>query len=136
MSTLRIETLTFCGQIMPFEVDVKNGAVTVPDHTKNAFHEDVRQHLYQHAVGYMALRVRDRDVMKRAFELVADADDWKNPINARFHVQNMIDAGVIFSEVILSIEYYTATLPFWEVGEDGWYEIKAEGYRRGPAGDH
>ena len=73
--------------------------------------------------------------LKAAFDRVSDKADWKAPINARVKINadharemNLIEAAIVF---------YTATTTFWHWDEAGkeWI-VSADGYRRGPCGDH
>jgi hypothetical protein len=68
------------------------------------------------------------DQIKAAFDLVADPDHWKNPIDA------IIDRGQ--QEVVaVAISWYTATpAEFEETDDPDKVRVIAEGYFNGPAG--
>ena len=79
--------------------------------------------------------------MERVFNYFADKDDWKNPINLSISFAVMCDAGWSRELINKSIEHYTATTPKWsairhtEYGYPVEWNVKADGYRMGPAGD-
>lgn len=136
MSQLRIENETFCGIVMPFDVHVATGFVTIPDSTLTQFHQDTRPFLRAHAEKLMSLRLENQAVLQNAFDLVADPDDWKGPILFRFSIFDLVRTGVTLPEVLYGIKHFTATAPLLEAAGNGWYTVSAEGYRMGPAGDH
>ena len=68
--------------------------------------------------------------MKKAFDAVANPNDWKAPIAASM-------TGESVNVVVAAIKFYTATVP--EVTLDVAtmrYHVHSDGYRNGPAGDH
>lgn len=83
----------------------------------------------------------DRETLAAAFDLVCNKNDWKAPIDC---IVKIPEASV--KETISdAIEFFTATVAKWElIGGDPhgpiatrglWWRVRAEGYRRGPAGD-
>jgi hypothetical protein len=71
-----------------------------------------------------------RTALKKAFDAVADPDDWKAPIEATIH-QSMLDVTA------KAIWFFTGTSCRERVRwNDGRVAIEATGYRMGPAGDH
>ncbi len=68
--------------------------------------------------------------LRKAFDSIADADDWKNPIAA-------IMPGEYVSIAVASIVFYTATVPKISLDVKTMkYLVTSDGYRAGPAGDH
>lgn len=82
------------------------------------------------------------DKLETAFQLVQPATHWKDPIDARVGTDTMSVANLRLVDIVESIEFHTATLPrvsvlgFDPKGKGLIYSFKADGYRRGPAGDH
>lgn len=80
-----------------------------------------------------------RDLMKTAFDVVCDAQDWKNPIKISADVglwaRLCKQLGITTENVIESIEFFTATQAT-VVTVNGEIRITAPGYRNGPASDH
>jgi len=68
-------------------------------------------------------------LMKKAFEKVQNPHDWKEPIEAWIPEEewDITRDAVIF---------YTATTPCIVSWLGSLILIRADGYRRGPAGDH
>lgn len=82
------------------------------------------------------------DELNRAFKLVQNEDHWKNPINS-------VCSSDEVKVVAAAIEYFTATKAHFDylgVSEgtgrtrfkagEHILRVLADGYRRGPAGDH
>lgn len=67
------------------------------------------------------------DELEAAFNLVADPNDWKAPIDAWVEHYK-------YDLVAEAIEYFTATEPRLGGLQNGWKRIIATGYRNGPAG--
>jgi len=76
--------------------------------------------------------------LKRAFEHVEDYDDWRNPIDAWV-------TEAMFLVTSAAVEFYTGTklrivdkAVLKRANGDGLstYRVQADGYRKGPAGDH
>lgn len=67
--------------------------------------------------------------LHQAFNLVADPDDWRAPINA------LVGPGEL-EAAITAIEFFTATIPTVEVVSvpERVYRVRSVGYRNGPAG--
>lgn len=63
------------------------------------------------------------------FNKVSSSNDWKSPIKAFCKVEDMN----ITAE---AIAFYTSTVASFESVGHGWLKVTADGYRRGPAGDH
>jgi hypothetical protein len=69
--------------------------------------------------------------LNRAFNAVADPDDWKAPIKTA-HV-----TARDLTETCAAIVYYTSTWPKIDYcPATGGFWVSADGYRTGPAGDH
>ena len=69
--------------------------------------------------------------LNRAFNAVANPNDWKAPIKTA-HVK-----GVDLQATCAAIVYYTATWPKIDYcPATGGFWVSADGYRAGPAGDH
>ena len=77
-----------------------------------------------------------------AFDLVKDGEHWKNPIDSLCTTEEV-------AAVAAAIWYFTATKPIFdyigkvETSEHKRFKenqhimkVRADGYRRGPAGDH
>lgn len=70
--------------------------------------------------------------MECAFHDVCNPDDWKAPIDA--YLNNDPD---YIDQVVAAIVFFTATEPVLDYSpEKVSVRITADGYRRGPAGDH
>jgi len=70
----------------------------------------------------------EREILKEAFDKVADPKDWRNPIGP---IRVTADDLPV---TIRAIEYFTATNPKIGFIESDEYSIWSEGYRNGPAG--
>lgn len=79
------------------------------------------------------------DILKAAFDMVANRSDWKAPVHATvtIHQYDSLSLGV-FAD---AIEYFTGTKPniyvvdgFNEGTGMATYRLVAEGYRLGPSG--
>lgn len=70
-----------------------------------------------------------QDELQAAFNLVAEPDDWRKPINAMIEDKDV--------EIVReAVEYFTATTirtSPW-MGKVGHTHVRATGYRNGPAG--
>ena len=101
-----------------------------------------------------------RSTMERAFDLVDPAmratallghsnhgKTWKDPICSLLPQSELDSAGVTIEQVAEAIAFYTATeagISAEKIGRVGavdhhgapGYLVMADGYRRGPAGDH
>jgi hypothetical protein len=67
--------------------------------------------------------------MVEAFDLVADPDDWKAPVDGFIDEVDLV-------AVAAAVTYFTATVARATPGPiPGRYHITADGYRAGPAGD-
>lgn len=64
-----------------------------------------------------------RTVLRKAFEMVQDEDDWKNPICATFEV--ISDAAM--NRISKAIEFYTGSKAEWSNSENLWL-VTAKGY--------
>jgi hypothetical protein len=74
------------------------------------------------------LRGFSDDELTRAFNIVAQPDDWKG------HILAFVDPDEL-AITVFAIEFFTATIPV--VSAFGpCFLIRSEGYRAGPAGDH
>lgn len=84
------------------------------------------------------------DQLRKAFDIVALPNipgvcDWRDPINW-VASESAMDAltssiGITLDDIVEAIQFYTATIPVvTRIG--GMISIKADGYRRGPAGDN
>jgi hypothetical protein len=75
-----------------------------------------------------------REELEAAFDRVAPASHWKDPIDTYVHAPEVADRVLID----FAVRFFTATVPiFTPVNErDGVYRVRADGYRCGPAGDH
>ena len=63
------------------------------------------------------------------FQKVADPKDWKAPILAYIRKEDL-------DGVLEAVRFYTATEAVYVDLYNGWVQVRADGYRRGPAGDH
>lgn len=71
------------------------------------------------------------ELLREAFQLVQDNEDWKNPINKQVKLPDHISV----EDVLEAISHYTATIGnCMPCGDE--YIFIAEGYRMGPCGDH
>lgn len=71
------------------------------------------------------------ELLATAFDLVSNKKDWKAPISYD-HVKTELK-----ELVAAAVEFYTATEATFEPsGVEGYWKVKAAGYRAGPAGDH
>lgn len=68
--------------------------------------------------------------LRETFNRFVPDNDWKAPVvgfcerASRFKVET-------------AIVHFTATVPtFIQIGQSIWFQVKAIGYRAGPAGDH
>lgn len=73
--------------------------------------------------------------LERVFDRVRPTTHWKDPIDTIVE----LDADEL-AMLPYAVEYFTATTPTITPvpNRHGWtlYLVKADGYRRGPAGDH
>lgn len=69
--------------------------------------------------------------MKAAFDHVCDKDDWKAPIDT-MHNQRTCEFSLDVIEA--AVEYMTATKAKFISHGYPWVQVKAAGYRAGPAG--
>lgn len=70
------------------------------------------------------------ETLDRLFKLVQNPRHWKDPIRARIPVFSLPGTRA-------AVEFYTATqVRVMERHGDGTVTIEADGYRKGPAGDH
>jgi hypothetical protein len=69
------------------------------------------------------------DLLRTAFALVQNPEDWKAPIDCIVPAEA---AAFIYDAIV----FVTGTVPYSTVGSDGRYHMKAIGYRNGPCGDH
>lgn len=85
----------------------------------------------------------DIQILAAAFDLVADAKDWRAPIRAFVTAAQLDESGLTLNNVIEAVTHYTATgarvHPIakgerHELGEGPGYVVTAKGYRAGPAG--
>ncbi|MCW7072100.1 MAG: hypothetical protein OCU12_07240 [Methanophagales archaeon] len=70
--------------------------------------------------------------LKATFDAIADPDDWRGPIAAWIYPND-------FRRAADAVEFYTATTLRVMGGPQpltGCILVEADGYRRGPAGDH
>lgn len=74
-----------------------------------------------------------REQLKEAFDKVCDKTDWKRPIDSVCRSQ---DVPIVAD----AIQYFTATEAHFDylgvVNGNHMLKVRADGYRRGPAGDH
>ncbi len=70
-----------------------------------------------------------KEQLKEAFEKVQDSAHWKNPINSCCR-------GAELEVTREAIRFFTGTETEFFYLDNGWYKIKADGYRLGPCGDH
>jgi hypothetical protein len=70
-----------------------------------------------------------QDQLESAFAKVRNPRDWRAPISA-------IVAAEDLTVCFLAIEYFTATRATVEHLYADKYRLTADGYRKGPAGDH
>lgn len=82
-----------------------------------------------------------QEQLENAFKLVQNKEHWKNPINAYCTTDEA-------KPVAAAITYFTATIPTFNFicildEDDGRFKagdsilkVRADGYRKGPAGDH
>jgi hypothetical protein len=66
------------------------------------------------------------------FDAVRNTQDWKAPIDSLCRREDK-------DKVARAIEFFTATeATFSEMHprSEGWVRVEADGYRKGPAGDH
>ena len=86
--------------------------------------------------------LQEKQIKQRAAELtaekrelepywnrVADPEDWKRPIDSYVHKDDL-------EKTKAAIAFFTATEATATVLQPNWYRVAADGYRRGPAGDH
>ncbi len=83
------------------------------------------------------------DIMARAFALVSPeawgAADWKGPVSAVLHPDDLLALDVTIEQVSAAVAYYTATeatvraCPLFADPSVNAYIVKAAGYRMGPA---
>lgn len=79
------------------------------------------------------------EVLKKAFDIVANDLDWKGPILC-YGTRSTFTAlfrmtGLTMADLVESVEFFTATAAtVVEQGDE--IRITAPGYRAGPAGDH
>ncbi len=71
-----------------------------------------------------------KSVLSKAFDEVADPNDWKGPISALIAFDNPH-----LQFVLIAVEFFTATEATAKAEGDK-LRITAKGYRMGPAGDH
>lgn len=83
-------------------------------------------------VEYMAklLGGYTQEQLQVAFNQVVNPDDWRAPICARVPLDKFNGPLIKFA-----IEFYTATMPTFVACGDKIL-VTADGYRKGPAGDH
>lgn len=72
--------------------------------------------------------------LARAFDLVADQDDWKGEINATVSRADLEKHRVTLEDVREAVIHYTATVPGLSETTGGHHVVTAAGYRAGPAG--
>lgn len=72
--------------------------------------------------------------LHKAFDGVADAADWRAPINNTLSHEALDDLGG-WHTVYTAIRHFTATDPAITMGTESNH-ITADGYRAGPAGDY
>ena len=72
--------------------------------------------------------------LKHAWDLIKPMPDWKAQVNCDV----LINSDGEKRAIKVAVEWFTATTPTIErVSEyENVYRVKADGYRRGPAGDH
>jgi hypothetical protein len=65
--------------------------------------------------------------LEKAFDLVKDPKDWRNPIQACIEIdqKEAVEAAII---------HFTATTPTFTRVNSSHLIVKADGYRNGPAG--
>lgn len=75
--------------------------------------------------------------LEAAFKLVRPATHWKDPIHAEIDCLTSDGHVDVFklAAIAAAVEHYTAT-PAKILVDDWKATITADGYRRGPAGDH
>ena len=70
------------------------------------------------------------DTLSKAFDAVADPDDWRAPIAVWL-------PGEAVNLAVAAIRFFTATTPKVELDMRRMkFLVTSEGYRAGPAGDH
>lgn len=63
-----------------------------------------------------------------AFNLVADSEDWRNPIATTLDETVMANAGISIDDVRAAIEHYTSHRPsVVKLDDDTWF-VKSKGY--------
>lgn len=67
--------------------------------------------------------------LKPYFDQVCDRHDWKRPIDAFCRIEDA-------EKVMRAISFFTATSAKLTRMNYEWVRVQADGYRRGPAGDH
>jgi len=70
-----------------------------------------------------------REELEKAFNHVADPNDWKAPIQGYVRED---EREITFQ----AVRYFTATNPSFKSVGKNWLLVEAQGYRNGPAGDH
>ncbi len=70
-----------------------------------------------------------REILQDIFTAIQNPKDWKAPIIAEI-------APSLEDKVLHAITFFTATTPTFTVLESGYLKVEADGYRKGPAGDH
>lgn len=111
MSTdIRLSACTWCG-------------LPDPEHLSDCPHD----RSWEDKTFYKGFRVSD---LRRIFDKLADAKDWKAAIAATMPGEAVLGACA-------AIEYFTATIPRVRLDmRTMTYVVTSEGYRMGPAGDH
>jgi hypothetical protein len=76
--------------------------------------------------------------LTKAFNLVANKEDWRAAVNTFLADETLKTAGFDLAAVREAVVYFTGTMPtFKRAGfAPHGYAVTATGYRAGPAGDH
>lgn len=70
-----------------------------------------------------------QDQLEKAFKAVQNKEHWKNPIDSCCR-----DADLLVT--IAAIRHFTGTeTEYFNLG-NGWFQVRADGYRAGPCGDY
>lgn len=74
----------------------------------------------------------EQNTLRKAFDRVANSNDWRAPIDA---VVVVLDDAEL-EDIRDAVEFFTATQATITLVDGRTYRVQADGYRRGPAGDH
>lgn len=86
------------------------------------------------ASGIPAAATMVGELCRHAFALVADKSDWKAPVDKVLHVATL---DYDYDALAYAVEFMTGTKPTLTESEGGTYvRVTADGYRKGPCGDH